>query len=275
MKIRLLFVGLFLLLASAPLFAQSSSGRHPWLEDDFIVSAGGYLPSKKFTVRVDGSVPGDELNFERGVDVTSDDTTASISARWAFGEKWSLAGQYWSTSDSGRATLTQDIEWGDDIFKSGTNVGAGVTVDVGRLFFGRKFSTGPSHEFGAGLGLHWLKIGAYVEGEVFVNDTSGGIRRDSVDANAPLPNIGAWYWYALSPRWLVSTRLDWFGATFGDYSGSLWNANAGINYQPWEHVGIGLSYQYFSVNLDVDKTDWRGNVELRYGGPFLSLNFNW
>jgi hypothetical protein len=275
MNTRTILASLFLLGFTTPLFAQGGAGTHPWLEDDFIVSIGGYLPSKEFQVRVDGNVPGEDISFDQGVDVTNNDTTGSISARWAFGEKWSLAGQYWNTSDSGSAKLTKDISWNDNVLKAGSNVGAGVDVDVSRLFFGRKFSEGPNYEFGAGAGLHWLKIGAYIEGEIFINDQSSGFRRESVTAKAPLPNIGAWYWYAFSPRWLLTTRIDWFGATFGDYSGDLWNANAGINFQPWDHFGLGLSYQYFGINLDVDKSDWRGNVELTYSGPFLSVNFNW
>jgi hypothetical protein len=276
MKIRSLALGLLLTLLSTPLIAQTgSSERHPWFDDDFIISIGGYLPSKNFKIRVDGNIPGEGIDFDRGVDVAKDETTLSVSGRWMFGEKWSVAGQYWRTSDGANAALQEDISWGDYVLNQGSNVGAGVTVDVGRVFFGRKFSDGQNHEFGAGLGLHWLKIGAYIDGEFFLNGESTGFRRESVSAKAPLPNIGAWYWYALSPKWLISTRLDWFGATFGDYSGDLWNGNAGINYQPWDHFGLGLSYQFFRIDLDVDKTDWRGNVELTYSGPFLSANFNW
>lgn len=275
MNIRQIILTLSFLTFSTPLLAQHGSAVHPWLEDDFTIGVGGYLPSKDFKVRVDGNVPGEDINFDEGVDVAKTDATGSVSFRWVFGEKWSFAGQYWSTSDDGSVELADDIYWGDNVLRAGSNVGAGVSVDVARTFFGREFSAGPSHEFGAGLGLHWLKIGAYVEGEIFVNDLSTGFRRESVSARAPLPNIGAWYWYAFSPRWLLSTRLDWFGATYGDYSGDLWNANAGINFQAWDHVGLGLSYQYFAINLDVDKSDWRGNVELIYSGPFLSVNFNW
>jgi hypothetical protein len=125
------------------------------------------------------------------------------------------------------------------------------------------------------VGLHWLQIGAYIEGEMFLNDQSSGFRRESVSADLPLPNIGAWYWRSLSPRWLLTTHVDWFNASIGDYSGSLWNAGAGINFQAWEHVGFGLSYQYFKIDVDVDKANWQGNAELTQHGPFLAVSFNW
>jgi hypothetical protein len=273
-----LIVAILLFLSlpfSGPVFAQDGDPRHPMLEDDFILSVGGFLPSKEFKIRVDGQVPGGDIDFNEGVDVAKDDATGSLTFLWRFGEKWSVGGQYFGTSDSGSLVLSKDISWGDNVLKSGSNVGAGIDVDVARIFFGREFSSGPRHELGAGVGLHWLQIGAYIEGEFFINDSSTGFRRETAAADAPLPNIGAWYWYAFSPRWLLSTRLDWLGATVGDYSGSLWDASAGINFQAWEHVGLGLSYQYFSIDLDVDKTDWFGRVELSYSGPFISLNVNW
>jgi hypothetical protein len=261
---------------SGPLFAQNAGDVHPWLEDDFIVSLGAFLPNKEFKIRVDGAVPGRDIDFDQSVAVTDDDTTGALVFRWNFGEKWSLAGQYYATDDSAQAVLTEDVAWGDSVLKAGSNVGAGVEIDLARVFFGRTFfTTAKHHEFGMGAGLHWLQIGAFLEGEVFVNDQSSGFQRETVSADLPLPNIGAWYWYSLSPRWLLTGRADWFSASIGDYSGSLWNAGLGVNFQAWEHVGFGLAWQLFKVDVDIDKSDWHGNAELTYDGPFLSVDVSW
>jgi hypothetical protein len=255
--------------------AQDMGQRHPQLEDDFIFAAGAFLPNKTLKIRVDGSVPEQGVDFDEVVDLSSDQSTANASLRWRFGEKWSISGQYFKTDDAGSAELVEELHWEDYVLRVGSNVGAGVGSKVARLFFGREMSAGPRHELGLGAGLHWLEISAFVEGEFFINDESTGFRRESVSADAPLPNIGAWYWYALSPRWLITTRVDWLAASIGDYSGSLWNANAGINFQPWRNVGIGLSYQLFELDIDVDKSDWHGGADLTYHGPFLGLNVNW
>jgi hypothetical protein len=268
---------LLLLLLACPLtaVAQSTDERHPWLTDDFTMSMGTFLTDKKVKISVNGSVPGEDIDFNEGAAVTSNDSTFSGVFRWRFGEKWSVAGQYWDSSDSSFVTLTEDIGWGDYTLKEGSNIGAGVELTVARVFFGRSFHTGARHEFGLGAGLHWLQFGAFIEGEFFINDESTGFRREAVSADAPLPNIGGWYWHAFSPRWMLTTRVDWLGVTVGEYSGSLWNANAGINFQAWRHVGLGLSYQYFALDVDIDKSDWNGGADLTYKGPFISLNVNW
>jgi hypothetical protein len=279
MKLGLRLVALLLatLATSTTSFAQGGTGVHPWLEDDFLISLGGFLPSKEFKIRVDGQVPGADIDFGDSVDVSNDETTGSLVFRWNFGEKWSLSGQYWGTEDSGQAVLGEDLSWGDNVLKAGSNVGAGISNDVARLFVGRTFFTdeGDNHEFGLGLGLHWLQIEAYLEGEFFLNDESTGFRREQVSADLPLPNIGGWYWYSLSPRWLLVTHLDWFSASIDKYSGSLWNAGVGINFQAWEHVGFGLSYNYFKIDVDVEESDWYGKAEVTQDGPFLSATFNW
>jgi len=270
-------LALLVLLSLLPpgAFAQWDTDRHPKLTDRFLFSAGAFLPDKNLKIRVDGKLPTLDIDFDERLDLSSNETTASGELRWRFGEKWSVSGQYFNTDDSATAELTEDISWEDYVLKVGSNVGAGVEATVARLFFGREFSSGQRHEFGLGFGLHWLEIGAYLEGEFFLNEESTGFRRESVSADAPLPNIGGWYWYALSPRWLLTTRLDWLSASIGDYSGSLWNANAGITFQAWRNLGVSLTYQLFKLDVDINKSDWHGGADLTYNGPFLAVNVNW
>jgi hypothetical protein len=277
MKSTKFLLGLFLssLLYSSPLFAQSGDDRHPMLRDKFTVGLGAFINQKNVKFRVDGSVPGEDIDFDDIWGVDSNDTSFAGVMRWRFGEKWSLWGQFFDTSDGATAVLEEDIHWEDDVLKAGSSVGAGVDLSVARIFFGRIFSAGPRHEFGIGAGFHWLEIGAFVEGEFFVNDESTGFRRDQVDAAAPLPNIGGWYDYAFSPKWIGRARLDWLQVSLGDFSGGLWNSSVGIQYQAFRNVGFGLAYQYFKLDVDVDKSDWNGNADLQYNGPFLSVTANW
>ena len=73
----------------------------------------------------------------------------------------------------------------------------------------------------------------------------------------------------------MHARVDWISANIGDYDGTLWNTSLGVNFQAFSHVGFDLSYQYFNLNLTVDKEDWKGGVDMTYNGPVLSVTFNW
>jgi len=61
----------------------------------------------------------------------------------------------------------------------------------------------------------------------------------------------------------------------GDYKGGLWNSSLGVQYQAFRHVGFLLAYQVIRLDVDVDKSGWRGAVELTYKGPFLAVTANW
>ena len=278
-RIDMRFLPFVLLFLSSQSLAQENTIEpiHPLLANTFSASIGAFVHDKTVGVRVDGSleIDLDEVEFNDQWKLDSNEASASLDIRWRFGKKWSVAGQYFESSDSSRAILEEDIQWGDYVFREGTNVGAGVGLTVARVFFGRKFHEGHNHEFGAGIGVHWLEIEAFVDGEAYVNDESSGYLRERVSAGAPLPNIGAWYMHAFSPEWLVSARFDWLDASIDKYSGRLINTSLGINYQPFDHVGFGLAYQVFDLDVDVDDSDWHGSVDLRYSGPFISITGTW
>ena len=268
-------VALASMLLTSSVLAQSSSDYHPYLTAKFQLELGVFAPKKTFKIEVDGTVPGEEIDFEDSVGLSDSEETFAGTFRWNFGEKWSVWGQGWTTSNSRTAILKNDVEWEDLVFEEGTNVSAGAEADVARIFFGRKLSSGPQHEFGAGFGLHYLKIGAFIEGEAFINGESSGFQRGDAVAESPLPNIGGWYYYSPSPKWLLTARIDWLSASIGDYNGSLWNAGGGVQFQFSEHFGVGLDYQFFRLDADVDNTDWRGSIEFDQSGPLLYVSANW
>ena len=270
---------LLLSAATLPVLADdeeiNAERRHPLLEDKFSASVGAFFHQKDIALAVNGQAPIDEIDFDERWALSDDKTSAAVNFRWKFGEKWSIWGQYFDTSDSGVAVLDEDISWGDLTLQEGSNVGAGVGLSVARIVFGRIFSEGPKHEFGIAAGLHWLEVSAYLEGEFFLNDIPLPFDRESVSADAPLPNIGGWYGYAFNRNWVFSARLDWLSASVGDYSGGLWNSQVGIHFQPWENFGFLAAYQSFELDVDVDKESWRGSIDLRYNGPYVALTANW
>jgi hypothetical protein len=206
-------------------------------------------------------------------------TTAPFNGhiKWKFGneQKWALSAQYFSNNAKGDAILTEDVEWDGLTFGKGTYAEAGVKVAVTRLFVGRSFIKSEQTDFGMGIGLHNLDMSVFIEGEVIVDDETTGVQRAEVSDNQPLPNIGGWYHYSPAKKWLIHSKVDWISANIGDYDGTLWNASIGVAYQAWRHVGFDLYWQYFNINLKVDKDDWKGGADMSYSGPVLGMTFSW
>jgi hypothetical protein len=92
-----------------------------------------------------------------------------------------------------------------------------------------------------------------------------------VNAGVPLPNLGVWYMYSWSPKWVFGARLDWLSVSIGDYSGGLSDLQVGVNYQMSKIFGIGLSYDRFNLNVDATSSDISGQIETGQAGPRLTL----
>ncbi len=271
----LLTVTFLTVLLSSTASAQTADDYHPFLSDKFNLELGMFRPQIDFNARLDGSHPDEEVDLDEALNLSDSQTTGSINFRWRFGKKWSLWGQGWSTNNTGKAVLEEDVPWEDVVFKEGTFAKGGIEVDVVRAFFGRQFDLAPQHEFGIGAGLHWMSLDTFIEGEIIIDDSTTEFQRVSADASFPLPNIGAWYLYSWSPKWMFQARLDWLSASIGDYSGSLWDGQAGINYQAFKNIGFGLYYNIFVLDVDIDKSDWHGRADLSQDGPLLTVTASW
>jgi hypothetical protein len=279
MKAHFYLYSVALLLSMGPgvLLAQSSD-FHPYISDRFTVSVGAMRSSNSFNFESDAiGDPGDDVDFNDSLNVSDHSTFLNGQIKWKYGDeqKWALAAQYFRNKATGDAILTDDIEWEGLTFEEGTNVGAGVKLAVTRLFVGRNFIKNDQTEFGMGIGLHNLDLTVYIEGEAIVDGETTGFQRAEESENQPLPNIGGWYNYSPAKKWLIHARLDWISAEIGNYDGSLWNASLGVAYQAWRHVGFNVYWQYFGLDLKVDKNDWKGGANMDYSGPVLGMTFTW
>ena len=270
-------IGIIFVCGMNPLSAEEQGGIHPYLDQEFFVDLGMFFPDREVKLSVNGSVlgPGDQIDFDEELGLKRSDETFSLNFGWRFGEKWELGGQYFESSGRTQSVLTEDVEWKDVVFGAGTGVAVGQEFSVIRVFFARRFESSDENEFGIGAGLHWLELSAFIEGNVIINDGENIFRRESVSAAAPLPNIGVWFMHSFSPKWAFKSRLDWMSANVGEYNGTLINAAVGVNYQMFEHFGLGLNYNIFNLDIGVRKSGWKGSFETIYDGPYAYVSVYW
>ena len=248
--------------------------ENPLMGDKFYLEVGLYLPTRSVQVRADGSTPNDEIDFSETFGLDDNLSTPFFRAQWNFSRKWKTELEYFGVNTGQSATLQEDITFKDITIEQGTMARAGVEFDLYRLFFGRKLLDRPRHILGAGLGVHAMQVGAFVEGEVRSSEGDLSFEKRRVSMLLPLPNIGGWYNYALSSKWLIHARLDWFYITISDYSGGLWNIAPGIKYQIIRNLGIGVDYRFFYLTARMDVEDWSGKFKMDFSGPSFSIHGN-
>ena len=268
---------LTLILAFAPANAQESNGVHPQLTTDWWIDLGAYYPDRKFTLSANGAVVGEnaEYEFDQQLGLSERDPLFEGQIGWQFGEKWGVAAQYFKASRSTRVTLEDDVEWEDVVYEIGADVSAGTELEVTRVVFSRRFYNEGSHDLRLAAGVHLLDLSAFIAGQARIDDMTSETRRSSNSASAPLPNIGAWYRYSTSEKWLFSLRADWLEASVDDVSGSIINLMAGVNYSLTDNFGIGLAYQRFSIDVTLRESSWRGTADVTFDGPNFFISGYW
>ena len=265
--------GFLTLAAAKTTVAQENDDLHPLLTDKFTIDIGIYFPDRDVDLSIDGTVAGinNEFDFDSALNLGSSDDIFAAELAWRFRGRWSLLAQYFKSSDTGSAVLAEDIAWRDVVFGAGTGATGGIDIEILRLFVGRQLERSPRHDLGIGGGIHSMNIAAFIEGTITVNGMQASARR-SVDEWAPLPNIGAWYRYSISPRWAFRSRVDLLSASVGDISGLLFNGLVGLDYKIFEQGGVGVAYSYFLLDVEYDSSSWRGDFESRFDGPYIYLS---
>lgn len=255
------------------LFAQDVDSQHPILTSKFHLGAGLYIPTQnvKFSVNAD-AVEGDQtINFNENFNFNNNYVTPQLFFDWRFAKKWILGAGYFNAKYGTTAVLENDIIAGDYTFNSGSSVSLGYRIDLYRIFIGRVFLSDFKYEFGGGLGVHLLDIRPYIEGNIIVDGGDNEFKRISESAATPLPNIALWYIYAPNQKWAFSAKLDWFGLTVGEYSGSLWDVVPSVRYQIIKNLGVSLDYRFFKVKANVNKDSWNGGFDLSFSGPSITV----
>ena len=268
---------LALLGMAGTVIAQESPDVHPQLRSDWWVDIGSYYPDRKFVLSADGSVPGenDEYEFGKQLGLSERDPLFEAQVGWQFGEKWGVAAQYFTSSKDARKTLTDDVEWEDVVYEVGADLRAGTELSVTRVVFSRRFIDRGPHDFRLAAGLHLLELSAFVSGQARVDDMTSEFRKSQNSVSSPLPNIGAWYRYSPSNKWLFSARADWLEATVDETSGSITNLAVGFNYSVLDNVGIGLGFQRFGLDVELKEKNWRGTADLTFSGPTFFISGYW
>jgi hypothetical protein len=245
-------------------------------EDRFKVKTGIFVPNRNVKVRADGSSPNEEIDFDEAFGFNDNQATFFFQFDWRFSrnKKWMFSGEYFSVNNARRATLPEDVEFQDVVFKEGSFVRAGVDFALFRSFFSYAFIKKPKHLLGAGFGLHLFQVGAFIEGEVLTNQGDLEFERRRVSAFLPLPNIGGYYIYSPHERWVFGARVDWFGITIDKYSGGLWNIAPNVSFQIFRNFGVALDYRFFFLNAKIAQDNWNGRFEMDFAGPLFTIYGN-
>jgi hypothetical protein len=260
-----------LLVASAALafiwipsaFAQSTDS------EKFSVSLGIFVTSRDTQTRLDGEIPGDgtDVDVENDLGFDASDSVFRIDGYYRFNEKHRLDFSWFDLSRTASKTIQKDIEWDGEIYPIDTVIDAGLDLNIYKLAYTWSFMRREKGYLGASIGFYVADVGHSITAEEIGQSSSRGV-------TAPLPVVGIRGQYDFAEKWSLRGSAEIFAFDYGDFSGSLHDMYAGLDYQAFQNVAIGVGFNSVRFDLDVSKTNFLGNLDWRYDGGLLFFKFN-
>ena len=241
------------------------------LEDTFHVEVGTFIVNTDTTLRLDGEAgeTGTQIDWEKDFG-EGNVTRFRMDGYWRFGERHKLRALVFSSSRDGTRTFDEDIEWGGETFPASAAIEGKMKFSIYELAYEYAFMRRDSYELAASIGVHYTDYEASLGATV----TGGGgtvdrhiERKGSV--GAPLPVIGVRGTWLLSRTFSIDASGQFFSLTYGDIEGNLQDYRVVVNWQPKSWGGLGVGYDHFSVNVDVDGSNFRGKMKWAYHGPMI------
>ena len=246
------------------------------IEGRGFLSVGTFANSTALDIRLDPStsLPGTEIDWDQRFGLEHS-KRFRLDGLWRFTPKHHLRVLYTDYSQTDRATLASEIQWGDDLFPVNAQVTGTLGFEVIEAAYEYAFVTSDRAEIAGSVGLHYTTLEARLSATVTSPTTGtrsiGGPR--SVDA--PLPVVGLRGMWRLGGQVYLDAQAQYFSLAIDDIKGSLYNYRAAIIWQPTRRVGLGAGYDAFGVDVDLRQDDFRGKVDWVYRGPqaFVTVAF--
>lgn len=254
-----------------------------WIKqgDEWLKISGGVFISKlNSTVSVDNSSlgAGTDVNLEDDLDLGEDVTTYWGDVTWRFSKKHRLSVGYFQFDRDANATAEDDLQIGDEIYPAGASLSTEFKIGVLPITYAYSFMKKEKYEFGGTLGLHWSTLNFDVEGSASLSDLDADANV-SADAAAPMPLIGLLFDYHFTPRWTVSTHAEIFFLDISDdtfaFSGTITNLKLSTEYWILKNIGLGTAINWFALDVEVDDSEWKGELDYQYLGLqlYASIRF--
>jgi hypothetical protein len=267
------------LLGATVLTAWLPSSSHAeapnLLAQGFALGAGTYVINTDTTMRVDGEVeggdvvPGTEIDWEQTFG-KGDVNRLRVDAQWRFAErhKLRLLAFEWSRSDTRQ--IDEEIVWDGETFPVDAIVTAERDIEVIELAYEYAFLRREDYEVAASVGVHLMELGGSLSAST---DQGGGETIESeASTDAPLPVFGLRGTWRLGGSFWLDSAAQYFAISIDEYDGSLVNLRAALVWQPRSWAGLGIGYDYFKIDAEVDADSFRGELEWSYDGPQVFYN---
>jgi hypothetical protein len=265
---------LFLVLASVfttPLAAQDSI-----LFPRFSLIGGSSASSFDTNARIDPETSAEEgtlVSFENDLGLEDAATLQRFSIQWRPFARHELAGTFFSAPRNGQEQIDREIVFRNETYRAQALVTTQWDLDYASVTYTYWMRRSDRDGLGLTLGAATLALDASVTAER--NDESLTVTQEA-NTDVPVALIGLQGRVAFGAHFLGEASVATLPrVTIEDYTGTALTGIARLEYRPVRWLGVGVAYNYFRLDVDVEQLDLRGALDMTIRGPegYLRLAF--
>ncbi len=251
--------------------AQAQGGQQSQVLDRFSLWLGGYHSNNNVRLSAEdfsGTLSTGDLDLSR-----FESTLPRVRAEFLFGDYQGLAFDYYGFENRRQFLLDRSFSYAGQDFAANAQARSKLALDVGNVAYRRWFGDDTT-VYGVGLGVGYYQIDIAAQAQATVDGrTVDGEARYKDDAFAPVLQLG--WRHAFSDRWRSYLDVSGIRKWKGPLQGHIVNASLGVEWFPWQNVGVGAEYSANRIKLNADRDRYSADADITLRGPsaYLRLRF--
>jgi hypothetical protein len=233
------------------------------ITDRFALRASAFDSSLNTTLRVDNNatgLPGTPVSAERDLGLKGRVYQGRVEVYIRMRERSRLRVDYFESDRSGNNTLTQPVNFGDQIFLPGDVAFTSLDFRMFGLTYTYSLVKLERFELGVGLGAYLL------QGDARVQVPARQLSQE-VSGVAPFPTLAVDGTWRISTRFAFVARGQYLSDTVSNFTGSLADYHTDLQYRWRPNFALGLGYSQLRLSFAALGGSFPGAVNFNVRGP--------
>jgi hypothetical protein len=255
------------ILLSAAASLHASEALPP--VDRFRVMIGPFWSDNDLKVRWDSTAtaPGTYFSFQRdlGFDPNHDVLFWNVGGALGRQLQHKFEANGYGYRDNSSAVVQRDLVVQDDFYPVGASFNGNLDFDTTSMAYTWFFHRGDRRAMGVGIGALNYRIDIDLMASVSAGDTTIRLsNKYAVDEWAPM--LRSEYARTLSSHWRWRAMASYVKTHGGAIEGDALDAFVELEYFPWRNAGLSFRYSYSEVDLELERSAFKGRIRLRERG---------
>ena len=205
------------------------------------------------------------LDLEDLLGVDSKSFVGRVDGYYNFNRRHGIHAAYYDIRRSGVRTVLEDVEIGDTVIPAG-EIETTFNTKIFKIAYRYNFVTDYRTTIGVSAGLHTMGL------DTALRATAAGVdKQEDVKVVAPLPLLGLHAAYALSDKWRMTAGVETLRVKLDSLEGFVVDSYFNLEHDTFEHLGWGIGFNTFTLNMSVSPSDSALTADINYGYSGLML----